>query len=142
MDYFTKWVESIPTKKATNKVIIDFLEDKIITRFGIPAKITNGNANAFRSLEFTSFCFKYGIILSHSSNYYPQGNGLSESSNKNLMTIIKKIVGDNKKSWDSKIKFALWEDRITKKISTGKIPFELVYGLDVTFLIHHKLPVY
>ena len=26
-DYFTKWVEAIPTKKAANKVIIDFLED-------------------------------------------------------------------------------------------------------------------
>ena len=48
------------------------------------------------------------------------------------MTIIKKIVGDNKKAWDSKIKYALWVDRITKKSSTRKSPFELVYGLDVT----------
>ena len=71
--------------------------------------------------------FKYGITLSHSSNYYPQGNGQAESSNKNLMTIVKKIIGDNKKSWDSKIKFALWANRITKKSSTGKSPFELVY---------------
>jgi hypothetical protein len=58
------------------------------------------------------------------------------------MTIVKKIVGDNKKSWDSKIKFALWADRITKKGATGKSPFELVYGLDVTLPVHLKLPVY
>ena len=90
----------------------------------------------------SSFCFKYGIILSHSSNYYPQGNRLAESSNKNLMTIVKKIIGDNKKSWDSKIKFALWADRITKQSATGKFPFELVYGTNVTSLIHLKLPVY
>ena len=38
-DYFTKWVEAIPTKSATDKVVMDFLEDKIITRFGVPAKI-------------------------------------------------------------------------------------------------------
>ena len=83
----------------------------------------------------SSFCFKYGngVVLSHSSNYYSQGNVPDESSNKNLMTIIKKTVGDNKKAWDSKIKYALWTDRITKKISTGKSPFELVYGLYVTF---------
>jgi hypothetical protein len=31
------------------------------------------------------------------------------------MMIIKKVVGDNKKSWDSKIKHALWADRIMKK---------------------------
>ena len=121
---------------------MDFLEDRIITRFGVPARITTDNAKAFSSTEFSSFCFKYGITLSHSSNYYPQGNGQAESSNKNFMTIVKKIVGDNKRSWDSKIKFALWTDRITKKGSTRKSPFELVYGLDVTLPVHLKLPMY
>lgn len=58
------------------------------------------------------------------------------------MAIIKKTVGDNKKAWDGKIKFALWADRITKKGATGKSPFELVYGLDVTLPIHLQLPVY
>lgn len=84
-DYFTKWVETIPTKHATHKVVIDFLEDKIITHFGVPAKITIDNAKAFTSAEFSSRCFKYGIVLFHLSNYYPQGNGLAESSNKNLI---------------------------------------------------------
>ena len=121
---------------------MDFIENNIITRFGVPAKITTDNAKAFSSSEFSSFCFKYDIVLSHSSNYYPRGNGLAESSNKNLITIIKKIVGDNKRSWDSKIKYALWADRTTKKKATGKSPFELVYGLDVTLPVHLKLPAY
>eukprot|EP00253_Pinus_taeda_P015867 PITA_15867 len=114
-DYFTKWVEAIPAKNATEKVIMDFIKNNIITRFGVPAKITTDNV---------------------------KGNGLAESSNKNLITIIKKIVGDNKRSWDSKIKYALWADRITKKKATGKSPFELVYGLDVTLPVHLKLPAY
>jgi transposase InsO family protein len=100
------------------------------------------NAKAFISLELATFCFNYGIVLSHSSNYYPQGNGLVESSNKNLMTIIKKTMGDNKKSWDRKIKYALWADRITKKDSIGNIPFDLVYGMDVTFPFHLKILIY
>jgi hypothetical protein len=58
------------------------------------------------------------------------------------MTIVKKIVGENKRSWDSKIKYALWTDRITKKAATGKNPFELVYGLDVKLSMHLKLPAY
>ena len=58
------------------------------------------------------------------------------------MTIIKKIVGQNKKAWDSKIKYALWVDRITKKSSTRKSPFELVNGLDVQLPVHARLPVY
>ena len=142
MLFRSKWVEAIPAKNANEKVIMDFIENQIITRFGVPAKITTDNTKAFSSFEFSSFFLKYGITLSHSSNYYPQGNGLDESSNKNVITIIKKIVGDNKRSWDNKIKYALWADRITKKKATGKIPFELVYGLDVTFHMHLKLPAY
>jgi hypothetical protein len=120
-NYFTRWVESIPTKKATEEVVMNFLEERIITRFGVPSKITTKNAKAFSSHALVEFCFKYGIVLSHSSNQYPQGNGLAESSNKNLMNIIKKVVGENKKSWDSKIKYALWEDRITRKTSTERL---------------------
>jgi hypothetical protein len=141
-NYFTKWVEAIPTKSMTTNVVMDFLEEKIIIGFGVPSKIVIDNSKAFCSTEMSSFYFKHGIILSHASNYYPQGNGQVESSNKNLMTIVKKIVGENKRSWDSKIKYALWADRIKNKASTGKIPFELVYGLDVKFPIHLKLPTY
>nr|KYP49585.1 Integrase catalytic domain-containing protein KIAA1305 family [Cajanus cajan] len=36
IDYFTKWVEAIPLKEVEQKDIIDFVEDHIITRFGIP----------------------------------------------------------------------------------------------------------
>ena len=124
-DYFTKWVEAIPTKKVTDAIVMDFLDDKIITRFGVPARIITDNGPCFVSSEMSSFCFKYGIVLSHSSNYYPQGNGLAESSNKKLMTIIKQIVGDNKKAWDSKIKLALWANRITKKSSKGLFSVEI-----------------
>jgi hypothetical protein len=139
-DYFTRWVEAIPTKKATKEVVMKFLEEKIITRFGVPAKITTDNAKYFSSMALNEFCFKYGIILSHSSNYYPQGNGLVESNNKNIMNIVKKIVGENKKSWDSKIKYALWEDCTTTKTSTRKTPFELVYGLEACLPINLQIP--
>jgi transposase InsO family protein len=141
-DYFTKWVEAIPVKTTTEKVVMDFLEDRIITRFRVPLKIVTDNAKAFCSAKMSVFCFKYGIILSHASDYYPWGNGQVESSNKNLMTIVKKIVDENKKSLDSKIKHALWADRITNKVATGKIPFELVYGLEARFPVHLRLPTY
>lgn len=39
-----RWVEAVLTKKATNKVVMEFLEDKILTRFGIPTEITTDNA--------------------------------------------------------------------------------------------------
>jgi hypothetical protein len=56
------------------------------------------------------------------------------------MNIVKKIVGENKKAWDSKIKYALWEDCITTKTSTGKTLFELVYGLEAKLPINLQIP--
>ena len=58
------------------------------------------------------------------------------------MTILKKIVGDNKTSWDNKIKYAVWEDRITKNNSTGESPFELVYGLTATLSVSMQISIF
>lgn len=49
IDYFTKWVEAIPTQKADENVIIRFIEENILSRFGCPRKIVTDNAAAFRS---------------------------------------------------------------------------------------------
>ena len=71
----------------------------------------------------------------HSTSYFPQGDGSSESSNKSLVWIIKKLLENNQKSWDSKLKFALWADRVTDKRSIGTSPFKLVYGTEAIFPI-------
>jgi hypothetical protein len=75
------------------------LEENIITRFDVPAKITTNNVKYFISMALNKFFFKYGIVLSHSSSYYPQGNGLAESNNKNIMNIVKNIIGDQGGYW-------------------------------------------
>jgi hypothetical protein len=105
-DYFTRWVEALQTNKAKEEVMIKFLKETFITIFGVPRKITMDNTEEFISRVLNEFCLKYGIILLH-SNYYPQGNRLPESSNKNIMNIVKMIFGENKKSWDNKIKYSL-----------------------------------
>jgi hypothetical protein len=47
-------------------------------------------------------------------------NGLAESSNKNLIQIINRIVGENKRAWDNSLKYALWADRVMKKQLTDE----------------------
>jgi hypothetical protein len=79
--------------------------------------------------------------LIHSTPYYPQGNELAESSNKSIINIIKKLLEDNKKAWDSKLKFSLWADRMTVKRSLRLSPFQLVYGIEEIFPSQLALPV-
>eukprot|EP00253_Pinus_taeda_P002034 PITA_02034 len=132
--YFTKWIEAIPTKQATNAVIISFLENNILSRFGRLNKLITDNATAFKSKRMIEFCHKYHIILGHSTAYHLQGNGLAESSNKLLVNIIKELLEINKKSWHKRLVNALWENQVSQKKSIGTSPFELVYGVDTVFL--------
>jgi hypothetical protein len=56
-----------------------------------------------------------------------------------MVSIIKKLMEDNKKGWDSKMKFSLWVDRVTTKRSTGTSSFQLVYGIEAIFLVQLSL---
>eukprot|EP00253_Pinus_taeda_P024019 PITA_24019 len=140
-DYFTKWIEAIPIRQATNAVIISFLETNILSRFGCPSKLIMDNVAAFKSKRMIAFCYKYNISLGHSTAYHPQGNGLAESSNKSLVNIIKKLLEISKKGWHKKLINALWADRVSQKKSIGMSPFELVYGTDTVFPTSLAVPV-
>jgi hypothetical protein len=91
-EYFTKWIEAIPMKQATDTVIIQFLETNILSRFGCPVKIITDNVVAFKSKRMENFCQDYNITLGNSMTHYPQGNVLAESSNKSLTRIIKRLL--------------------------------------------------
>jgi hypothetical protein len=73
--------------------------------------------------------------------YHPQGNGLAESLNKSLITIIKNVLTENKKVWHVHLKYDLWANRISTKKSIGISPFQMVYGTDVVLPINISLPV-
>ena len=48
IDYFTKWIKAIPTRKSTDTIIIQFLESNTLSHFGCPHKIITDNAAAFK----------------------------------------------------------------------------------------------
>ena len=108
VDYFTRWVEAIPLHKVNEDAVMDFLQDHIMTRFGVPISLVFDNATYFSSIRLTTSAHEKGIKLHYSTNYYPQGNGLAESTNKNLIRILKKTVIENQRSWHSALLNALW----------------------------------
>uniref|UniRef100_A0A2N9ENH5 Integrase catalytic domain-containing protein n=1 Tax=Fagus sylvatica TaxID=28930 RepID=A0A2N9ENH5_FAGSY len=48
-EYFSKWVEAIPLRKATGAAVANFIREHIITRFGIPHKIISDNGKGWSS---------------------------------------------------------------------------------------------
>jgi len=76
-------------------VVVKFLEENNVSRYVCPLKITTDNAKAFSKTEMSEFCLDHGIFLFHSSNHYPQGNGLAEARNENLIRHLKRMVGES-----------------------------------------------
>jgi hypothetical protein len=70
-DYFTKWIDIMPCRQATDFVIIKFLETNILSCFGCPRKIIADNVATFRSKKLKYFCSQYQITLGNSTVYYP-----------------------------------------------------------------------
>lgn len=107
IDYFTKWVEQIPVKNATYTVVIKFLGENILSRFGCHQQIVTKNGKTFSGVKMIEFCQNHSILLHHSTPYYPQGDGLADSSDKSLVKVIKNNIEDHRKSWDNHLIHAI-----------------------------------
>nr|AAL76190.1 Putative gag-pol polyprotein [Oryza sativa Japonica Group]AAP52444.1 retrotransposon protein, putative, unclassified [Oryza sativa Japonica Group] len=127
-DYFTKWVEAIPLKKVDSGDAIQFVQEHIIYRFGLPQTITMDQGSIFVSDEFVQFADSVGIKLLNSSPYYAQANGQAEASNKSLIKLIKRKISDYPRQWHTRLAEALWSYRMACHGSIQVPPYKLVYG--------------
>ena len=48
-------VEAIPLRKVNEDAVTDFLQDHIMTRFGVPISLVFDNATYFSSIRLTAF---------------------------------------------------------------------------------------
>ena len=118
---------------VNSEQVITFLDSFIVTRFGVTESLIFDNATYFSSVKLTEYALEKGIKLKYSANYYPQANGLAESSNKNLIKILKRTVVNHHRNWHNALSNALWADRVTPKAAIGNSPFFLVYGKEAIF---------
>ena len=123
-----RWTEAIPLQKVNEDEVISFIEKFIINWYGIPDTLIFHNASYFSSLRLTEYAIDKSIHIKYAANYYPQGNGVAESSNENLICIIRKSVTDNQRNWHKALTNALWADKVTPKMALGNSPYCLVYG--------------
>jgi hypothetical protein len=72
VDYVSKWIEAIPSRNNDHKIMINFLKENILSRFGIPrAMISNGGTHFCNKL-FESSMKKYEITHKVATPYHPR----------------------------------------------------------------------
>jgi hypothetical protein len=140
IDYFTKWVEAMPTFDNTEKTAALFIFNHIIARFGVPQDIVIDHGSHFRNFMMSELTENLGLHHENSTPYYPQANGQVEAVNKVIITMLRRMIGIHKTNWHTMLFSSLWACRTSVKSATGFTLFQLVYGLEAILSIECEIP--
>ena len=125
----SKWVEAIPTRTNDHLEVLRFITRCIFARYGclragcLRAIISDGGSH-FNNSHFRAFLKKYGVHHRVTTSYHPQANGKVELSNREVKTILKKIIQPDGKDWAHKLPDTLWAYQTPIGMST----FWLIFG--------------
>ncbi|KAF5447261.1 hypothetical protein F2P56_032828 [Juglans regia] len=118
VDYFTKWAEADAMVIVTAQNVTKFIWKAIVCRW----------------------CVELGIKVKYSSPGHPHVNEQVEATNKTIVGILKKKVGEKKGAWAYELSKILWAYRTTSKTSSGETPFALAYGIEAMILVEVGVP--
>ena len=106
IDYFPKWVDAASYANVTKQVVVRFIKNQIICRYGVPSNIITDNGSNLNNNMVEALCKYFKIAHHNSSPYRPKMNGVVEAANKNIKRIIQKMVVAYK-DWHEMLPFAL-----------------------------------
>ena len=95
VDYVSKWVEAVPCIAADHRVVLKFLKENIFSRFGVPKAIINDGGSHFYNKPFENLLTKYGVKHKVATPCHPQTSGQVELDNREIKTILMKVVNSN-----------------------------------------------
>ena len=108
--------------------MLKFLKENIFSRSGVPKVIISDGGSHFCNKPFENLLSKYGVKHKVATPYHPQTSGQVELANREIKTILMKVVNSNRKDWSLKLLDSLWAYRTVYKTILGMSSYRLVYG--------------
>uniref|UniRef100_A0A2N9IHN7 Integrase catalytic domain-containing protein n=1 Tax=Fagus sylvatica TaxID=28930 RepID=A0A2N9IHN7_FAGSY len=129
VDRFSKMAHFIPCSKTLDaSKIAKLYFDEIVKLYGLPKTIVSD-----RNVRFISYFWKIlwhlvGTKLKFSAVYHPQTDGQTKVVNRSLGNLLRCLVGDHARTWDSILPIAQFAYNNSINRTIGMSPFEVVHG--------------
>ena len=120
-------VEGRPLRNKSASTILKFLLEDVICRYGNVGQIVTDRGE-LDSDEARMFFQRFGIRLTLTTAYNPEGNGKVERGHGPIVKALVKACDGRISIWPDMLPYALWADRCTHNSVTGFMPSELLFG--------------
>jgi hypothetical protein len=129
VDRFSRMAHFIPCQKTSDAThIANMFFKEIVRLHGLLRSIVSDRDTKFIGHFWRTLWKKMGTNLMFSSAYHPQTDGQTEVVNRSLGDLLRSLVTEHHSSWDNVLPQAEFAYNNSVNRSTGKSPFEIVYG--------------
>jgi hypothetical protein len=132
VDSVLKMAYFIPCHKTSDAThVANLFFREVVRPHGFPRSIVSDRDTKFVGHFWTTLWKKLGTKLSFSSAYHLQTDGQTKVVNRSLGDFLRSLVTKHHSQWDqilAQVEFA-YNDSVNR--STRKIPFQIVYGMNL-----------
>uniref|UniRef100_A0A9J8BSI6 Gypsy retrotransposon integrase-like protein 1 n=1 Tax=Cyprinus carpio carpio TaxID=630221 RepID=A0A9J8BSI6_CYPCA len=127
-DHFTKLAHTFPCANQSAKQVARKLWDRVFCVYGFPSRIHTDQGANFESALLSELFKLSGVAKSHTTAYYPMGNGGVERFNRTLGSMLRTLPLKEKHKWPEQIQTLTFAYNATVHETTGYAPFQLMFG--------------